>query len=51
MFKTLSLTAILGLAVISLSACEGVKKSSVVKLNTGGITYDVDLTPQVSSDN
>ena len=37
-------------ASLSLSACT-VQKSSVVKLNTGGLPYDVDLTPHDKTDN
>lgn len=51
MFKFVLLPVVLGVAAISLSACEGVKKSSVIKQNVGGVTYDYDLTPHDKTDN
>jgi hypothetical protein len=51
MSKTTLMIALFSVVALSLSACEGVKKSSVVKLNTGGVAYDVDLTPHDKSDN
>jgi hypothetical protein len=51
MFKTTLMLTVFSVAALSLSACEGVKKSSVIKQNVGGVTYDYDLTPHDKTDN